>query len=473
MPVAKRVLNALLLAGALGAFPVGPAHAQGDGSQSNNPDLLRGSFSPFCEPAMLCHYKDAGTSPMPVQPAPPPVPGPLMLVEPLAPPVVEPPLGAPAPVPLQQQVYSPPAPSSAWRATYGVALRGSLVHSEGVNRYEALLIPNAGLRYDGQGTAAAIRGTATIAQPLEGEARIGAANLDANLSHALGPATRLTLDGAISMTQDDPAGLDVRPAGVMTAPLEFRASATAGLAQRFGQFDLTTSLGISRHQAGETRLVGGGITDNSGSDRTSLSGGIRLGYKLTPIFGVFVSGDGAREEFDRVSPDIGASRSGWNYALRGGVTANWHDMTTFEAWAGSGWRLYDATGLPETRSLLYGAALGYNPDPTLRLRASFDTAIEPGTGGVLASLDHTLSFEVAYRLNQWLGLRGTASGSWSEAQGTGAATERYGAGIGADIALGPHSDLTLDYGYGWRDDPAAMPRVSSEHRVSAGVSLQY
>lgn len=475
MPTARSVRNALLLAGALAAFSVGLAHAQGDGSHSNNPDLLRGSFSPFCEPAMLCHYANAGMPPA-VQPAPAPTPLPAPLpthqIAP-PPPAAAPSIDVPAPVPLPQPVYASPAPSSAWRAHYGVALRGSLVHSGGVNRYEALLIPNAELRYLGEGTQAGIKATASIAQPLRGDTRLAGADLDVNFSHALGPTTRVTLDSAISITQDDPAGLDVRPAGVMTAPLEFRASATAGLAQRFGQFDVSGTLGVARHQTGQTGLLNGSFIDNSGDDRTSLSGGIRLGYRLTPIFGVFVSGDGTREAFDRVSPDIGVNRSGWNYALKGGVTADWHDRTTFEAWVGSGWRLHDNRMLPETRSLLYGATLGYSPDPTLRLRASFDTAIAPGTGSAVASVDHTLEFEVAYRVNQWLGLRGTARGEWTEAQGTGLTTERYRAGLGADIALGSHSDLTLDYGYGWRDDPAGTPRVSSEHRIGVGISLQY
>jgi hypothetical protein len=467
MPVATRALRALLLAGALGAFPAGLAYGQGDGSFTDNPDLLRGSFSPFCEPAMLCHYNEV--PPPPVTAVAPPVPGPLVLTEQQPPAIAAP----PAPPPLYDTAIYPATPSPVWRATYGVALRGSFVHSGGANRYEALLIPNAGMRYDGQGTQAAITGSATIVQPYRDEARIGAASVEGNLGHALGPTTRLDLDGVIAVSQDDPRGLDVVPSGAMTAPLEFRASADAALTQQFGRFDLTGSVGVVRNQTGETRLAGGGVIDNSGRDRTRLSGGMRLGYRLTPIFGVFVSGDAAREEFDRISPDIGVSRSGWDYALRGGITANWHDTTTFEASIGSGWRTYDAAALAESQSQLYAVAFGYSPDPSLRLRAAFDTAIEPGTGGVVASVDHTLSLEVAYKINQWLGLRGTASGSWSEAQGTGALTRRYAAGVGADLALGPHSDFTIDYGYGWRGDPVAVPEVATEHRVSAGVSLQY
>jgi len=200
---------------------------------------------------------------------------------------------------------------------------------------------------------------------------------------------------------------------------------------------------------------------------------MRLGYKLTPIFGVFVSGNAARDEFDVPDPALGARRSGWDYAARTGVTANWHDATTLEASIGYGWRRFDAPALPESRSLLYALALGYSPDPALRLRAALDTAIAPGTGSNAGSIDHTLSLEAAYRVSQWLGLRGTASGSWSEAQGTGDLTRRYGAGVGADIALGPHSDFSVDYNYGWRSDPAATPPEADEHRVSAGVSLQY
>nr|WP_246473120.1 outer membrane beta-barrel protein [Pelagibacterium limicola] len=419
---------------------------------------------------MLCHYSKDTPSP-PAPPVPPPS-APLVLAAPLSqtPPSVQP---AVSTVPLHDPGQYPVRPSTVWRATYGVALRGSFVHSGGTNRYEAHLVPNAGLVYRGQGTNAAVSGTATIVQPLDGQARVGAASLDANLDHALGPSTRLSLNGAIEVSQDDPGGIDVTPSGVMTAPLQFRASADAALSRQFGHFDLTGSLGVARSQTGETVLAGGGVIDNSGSDHTRFSGGMRLGYALTPIFGVFVSGDVAREEFDRVSADIGASRSGWDYATRAGVTANWHDMTSFEASVGYGWRTFDAAVLPGTEALLYGVALGFSPDPTLRLRLAFDTAIEPGRNGVVASLDHTLAFEAAYKVNQWLSLRGSASGSWAEAQGTGTLVRRYGAGVGADVILGPHSVFALDYGYGWRSDPGATPQDASEHRMSAGVTLQY
>ncbi len=469
MPAAIGVLRGLVTVGALAVLPATVGYAQGDGSFTDNPDLLRGSFSPFCEPAMLCHAAD--TTP----PAPPmPVPGPLTLTDPPAAPVPAP--APPQPHPQASPLQAPPAYATGspgvWRATYGVALRGSFIHSGGANRYEALVIPNLGLRYEGQGTRASLSGSARIVQPRGGDARVGAASLEGNYSHAVTSSSRLALDGIIWVSQEDPAGIDVTPSGAMTAPLQFRAEANAALTRQLGRLDLTASLGISRSQTGETVLAGGGTIDNSGTDRTRISGGMRLGYKLTPIFGVFASGNAGREEFDRISPDIGVSRSGWDYALRGGVSANWHDVTSLEASAGYGWRTYDAA-LPVTRSVLYGLAFGYNPDPTLRLRAAFDTEIAPGTGGAVASIDYTLSLEAAYKVNQWLGLRAEASASLSEAEGSGALKRRYGAGIGADIAMGPHSNFSFDYGYGWRSDPAATPEVATEHRVSAGVTLQY
>lgn len=473
MPAAIRVLRTLLLTGVLGTFPVSHGLAQGDGSRSNNVDLLRGSFSPYCEPAMLCHY---GNVPPPTVPVEPPTSA------------VPPSVAAPPKIdlivpdgPVATSIHGPDhvspilhaARKSAWRASYGLSLRGAFVHSGGSNRYEAVLTPNLALRYDGQSTAASVTGRATIVQPIEDESRLGAASLEAGWARALGPSTRLKLDGAVSVSQDDPNGLDIRAAGVMTGPLEFRAAGNAEVSQQFGRFNLTTGVSLSRTQSGETRLLNGGVIDNSGSDRTGYGANIRLGYKLTPIFGVFVSGDGSRDEFDRLSADIGASRSGWTYALRGGINANWHDLTTVEASIGSGWRVYDSAALPEAQSLLYGFAIGYSPDPTLRLRATLDSAIEPGTNGAISTVDHSLSLEVAYRVNQWLGLRATGSGSLSESQGTGALTRRYGAGLGADIAIGTHTDMTLDYGYAWRENPATAPQVLTEHRVSAGITLQY
>lgn len=455
----------MLLAGALGALSAGLAHGQGDGSVTNNPDLLRGSFSPFCEPAMLCSVAEN---------PPPPTPEPvaLMAPEPLA---LAVPVDSPPPVPAPQfstPVTYPLSSSSPWRAGYGIALRGAFVHAQGANRYEALLIPNASLRYSGAGTEIRLSGDATLVQGLRREFRIGGATLDGSLAHALGPTTRLGIEGAVALGRDDPQGLDVASSGAVTAPLRLDASLEGALTQQLGLFDLTGTLALDRRERGETRLASGAVLDNSGENRTRFSGGMRLGYALTPLLGVFVAGEAGRDEFDIVDPALGARRSGWTYAARAGASANWQERATLEASIGTGWRTYDAS-LPDTRSLLYGLALGYNPDPTLRLRAALDTEIAPGTGSSAASTDYTLSLEAAYKVNQWLGLRGTASGSWSEAQGTGEVTRRYTAGLGADLVLGPHSDFALDYRYGWRNDPSATPREADEHRVSAGVSLQY
>lgn len=461
MPVATRFFKALLLAGAFFALPAPMGFAQGDGSLSNNPDLLRGSYSPFCEPAMVCHYALQGGAPVqaPVVSAAPVLAAPPV---PEIPVVVSAPLHDPAPYPV---TFEP-----VWDMRASLALRGSIISSGGAVRYEAIAAPEVGWVYRGSATQVDAGASLELVQPADGQARVGAVGLDLDVSHAIGPTTGLAANLALRLSQDDARALGVGGAGTVTAPVEVTGSADASLVQRFGKADVTLSGGVLRTVLGDTVLTGGVIEDNAGRSFTGYRGGLRLGYALTPIVGVFTSGNVGRDIFDAPDIALGASRTGWRYDARVGITANWQDVTTLEASIGSGWRTYDDAGLTGTRSVLYGFALGFNPSESLRLRASFDTALAAGSGATVGGADYTLALEAAYRVNEWLGLRATASAGWLD---VAQPTWRYGAGLGADITVGQRTGLTFDYAYGWREDPAAAVPVRDEHRVSAGVTLRY
>ncbi|WP_404402263.1 outer membrane beta-barrel protein [Pelagibacterium halotolerans] len=470
MSIASIVYRALLVTGAAG-FAVPGAFAQGDGSGTDNLDLLRTGYgSDFCEPAMLCHTAREGAegssvtvqasgqapTPQPVQPAPAMPPRPAFAPQPA--------LSDPAPR------FSEPVP--LFDTELSVTLRGSYAVEDGDSSYAASVTPGAQFSYARDDLAADLRLSAGLVYVGDEAVEVEDGVAEFNLTRNFGSTRRLGLQAALAVGQEDPTGLDA-DADVETEPLRVSGNVDATLSQDFARANVTVSGGVLRETVSPTTLSDGTIVYNDAENLTAISGGVRLGYALTPIVGVFAAADVEREDFDAVSDDLGASRNGWNYALRGGFSGNWSDVVTLEASIGAGRRTFDDAALSTVDTVLYGAALGFNPDATTQLRLSFDTRIAPGTDGASATVNYALALEGDYTVNSWLGLRGSASALWQEAADSDAVIRTYQAGIGADVALGANTTLALDYGYGLKEDSEADPQISDEHRVSAGVTLRY
>lgn len=456
LPIALLLCGAGLLAVASGAV------AQGDGSDTDNAGLLRGTIAAGCRPGMLCDY-----APEPRRPA---AAEPVVIAAPPASPVVESQSAV-----LPSLYHSPPQPdlTPAWDNTFGVSLRGSYVVSGDRRRYEAQIIPRFALDYEGRGARAGIGGELRLVQSSGGDARIGGAALDIAAGYRLRRDTAIEAGASLSFTQDDPDALSQQLDTVAVAPVEWTGAANAAVARRFGQFDARVSGEISRSETSETELTGGGTVNNSADNFTRYEGGLRLGYALTPVTSLFISSSASRDVFDTASPVTGISRTGWRYDLRAGASANWQDVTGLDVSVGRAWRRFDDPAISEAEAMVYGAALTFDPNRTTALRASFDTALTPGSNAPAASIDYTLALEARYKINTLVTLRGSASASWTDPADGSPSERRYSAGAGADLVLGKRSAMTLDYDYGWRDDPSATTPERSEHRVSAGVTLQY
>ena len=460
----------ILTGGALGG--ISAALAEGEGSGTDNPDLLRGSLGVGCPPGTLCHFPRTDLAATPVlpasQPAPLPVPPPAA--------IPSPPLAVTPETPVMPPVFVAPAisaPSSAGDFSYGMALRGAYVRSGSDERFEMLAIPRVGFSRAAGATDTAFEASATLVGPQSGEPRIGAAEGSAEIVHRLSPSSGLAFNADLAFSQDDPRGLGTDRAGLAEAPVELAGSLGAAYSQTLGRLNATGTVGLTREWVGPSRLANGTGIDNTEEASTRYEGALRLGYALSPIVEAFAEASAGRTLFDAVDPGIGASRTGTDYALRGGIAASWTDTVTLEASIGSGWRSYDAAGLAGARSWLYGASLGWRPNGTTQLTASLDTELTPGADGTGASTLYRAGLEASHIANSWLGLRASAGLDWIAPEEGSAASRVWSAGVGADIAIGPHTSATLDYAYGLREDPDAADPRRDEHRVSGGISLQY
>ena len=459
---------ALILAGGGALGGISAVLAQGEGSGSDNPDLLRGSLGVGCPPGTLCHFPRADLAATPILPPSQPIP----LLIPASTPAQ---VAAPA-TPVIPPVFVPPvaaAPSSAGDFSYGITLRGAYVRSGADERFEMLATPEIGFSRAAGATDLAFDASATIVGPQAADPRVEAADVSADIVHRLSPSSGLAFNADLTFAQEDPHGLSVTRTGLAEAPVELAGSLSAAYSQTFGKLNATGTFGLTREWVGPSRLDNGTSIDNSDQASTRYEGALRLGYALSPVVETFAEASAGRTEFDAADSDLGVSRTGTDYALRGGVAANWTDTVTLEASLGSGWREYDAGALAGAQTWLYGASLGWRPTATTQLTASLDTELTPGADGAGASTRYRAGLGVDHIANSWLGLRASAALEWIAPEDGSPASRIWSAGAGADILIGPHTSATLDYEYGLRENPGAAAPSRDEHRVSGGLSLQY
>ncbi|QJR17573.1 outer membrane beta-barrel protein [Pelagibacterium halotolerans] len=468
-----RIILVLALGGAGALAGAAMALAQGDGSGTDNPDLLRGSLGVGCRPGTLCQFPATDASvPVspPTQPLPLAAPSPAVAVTPPAP--ARP---AYAVEPLPAAMAAPLSTDTAdWgELGYGVALRGAYVRSGSAEHFEMLAIPSVSYSRSGGVTDVTLDASATLVAPQSDDVRVGAANVSTDIVHRLSPSAGLAFNGDLALSQDAPDGLSTDEADLASAPVSVSGAAGVGYTHRFGNFSVTGTGELARDWVGEATRADDTVIDNSHEGATRYGGALRVGYDLTPVVGVFGQGGAGRTEFDGIDPDLGASRSGDDFELRGGITANWSDVVTLEASVGSGWRMFDAAAIPEAQTWLYGVSLDYSPTTATAFTARLETELTPGSGGSGASATYDIGLEARHRANSWLGLRASVGAQWEVPEDGSATSRSYSAGLGADVALGQHTTATLDYDYGLREDPAAAVASRDEHRISGGVSLQY
>ncbi len=461
---------AILIVAVGGAFAgASPGFAQGDGSRTDNPDLLRGSLGMGCPAGTLCDFPPAhlAAAPIALPTQPALAPAPAMSVETATVPAMEPAIST---------VSTPPAPAptpNAREFEYGISLRGAYVRSGSDERFEMLAIPDVSVSRSTGATDFSLDASASLIQPQSSDPRVGSASVSAGTVHRLSPSAGLAFNTDLALVQDDAAGLTVDEMDLATAPVTVAGSVGAAYTQRFGRLNATGTLGFSREWVGASTRIDGTEIDNSGDSFTRYAGGLRVGYELTPVLEIFGQGDLGRTVFDAADRDLGVSRTGNDFALRAGVATNWNDVVTLEASLGSGWRAYEAGSLADAQSWLYGAAIGYRPTATTQLRASLETQLSPGEREAGASTNYLAGVELTHAANSWLELRAAAGMEWLAPKDGTLASRLYTAGAGADLILGAHTSATLDYEYGLREDPGAASTSRDEHRVSGGISLRY
>ena len=409
----------------LAMLAASPAQAQfypvGDGSGSNNPDLLRD----LNEPCQNC----AG--------------------------------------PVPHEWDAPP-----FALDWSLSLRGAYVQDKDGNHYEAIVAPSASLKHDFLRGTYSISGSAELSKSTVEEYRINSLRLGTTGSYQVNDVIGLTGSANFALTTPS-ASSSGYPTDTAAASQQISGDAEGAVSYDWG-YHVTTARGsAARSVYGPTRLINGTEIDNSANNNWQFGAGLRVGFKVTPILTAFVDGSLGYQLYDVISPSYGVKLDATDYAVRAGVSSKWNSVLEAEASVGLGLRKFTYGASADIVSHLYDAAVTYRPDETLSIRGALSTTVgAPGANASgTARIEYAATGDVAYRLNPWWTLRGSAAYRYAIFSDSANVETGYSVGAGADYLVNENISLSGDYRYG-ATTTAPANTTDTEHRVTVGVTLK-
>jgi hypothetical protein len=135
-----------------------------------------------------------------------------------------------------------------------------------------------------------------------------------------------------------------------------------------------------------------GVSNNDDRDQLQYSVGARVGYELSPALMPFVQVATDTRDYNRSLDDYGYQRSSNGY--RASIGAMWKPDAKLnaEAFLGKLYQRYDDDRFGSVDRPYFGASLTWKPQPTTRLQALIDRALDETTiPGASGSLDTTVA----------------------------------------------------------------------------------
>lgn len=422
VPFVSPVVFALAGLTMLAAGPaLGQFHPVGDGSGSNNADLLR-------DPMLSCQTC-AG--------------------------------------PVPHEWDAPP-----FDLDWSLSLRGAYVQDKNGNHYEAIAAPSGSFRHDFLRGTYSINGSAELSRSTVEDFRINALKLGTTGAYQVNDVLGLAGSANFNLTTPS-ASSNNQPTDTASASQQITGDALVSATYDWGHLVTTARGSAARSVYGPTTLVNGTQIDNSANDNWQFGTGLRIGYKVTPILTAFVDGSVGYQAYDFVSPSYGVKLDGADYAVRGGLSSKWSEVLEAEASVGLGLRRFTYGAADDIVSHLYDASVTFRPDETLSIRGALATTVgAPGANASgAARIEYAATSEVTYKVNPWVSLRGSAAYRYAIFSDSQNVETGYSVGAGADYLLNRNISLSGDYRYG-ATTTAPADTTDQEHRVTVGVTVK-
>lgn len=358
-----------------------------------------------------------------------------------------------------------------FKLDWSLSLRGAYVHTNTGDRYEAIVAPTVSFKHDFLRGSYSFDGAAEVSRSSVEDYRINSLRLGTAGAFTVNEALSVTGSANLALTTPS-ASSSGYPTGTVSAAQQLTGSVAGTATYDFGHLTATVRGNAARTTYGPTTLANGNKVDNSASDNWQAGTGLRIGYKVTPILTAFIDGGVGVQLYDNMAPGYGVRLDATDTTLKGGLSARWSEVLSGEVSAGIGLRHFNYGAAPDFTSSLYDASLTFRPDETLTMRGALSTTVgEPGPNTTAAAkVTYAAKGDIEYQVNPWVKLRSSALYSYAVFSNTAATETGYGVGAGADYLINEHLSLTGDYSYA-----VTLPSSGSadeEHRVTMGMTLK-
>ncbi|SFZ86646.1 Putative beta-barrel porin 2 [Devosia enhydra] len=353
---------------------------------------------------------------------------------------------------------------------WSLGLRGAYVVDNQGSSFETLVLPSVGMGMEGGRRSYTLGAGAELSKATDEPARINYLWGAVDGTYKLDSLTRFEggLDLNVGQSSiNEPWQQD----DVANASVEIALDGEGAIIRDLGRFTLTARGTGGRSVYGPNGLSDGSSLSMDHKNNWRAGGGLRLGYALTPIIGVFGDVSGSRQMFDTPSPTLGVRQDNDTYVAKAGVTANWENHLEIEYAVGLGLRRFTDESLSDVASTQYEARLTYTPNvlTTVTAEAYFGLGDETVTSAETTPIEANLLVGVAHTLNPTLTLRGSARYDWEQKVGGTEPDSEYALGVGADYIVNPRTTITADYTY--INGIRGLNPPDVEHRAVVGLTF--
>lgn len=354
---------------------------------------------------------------------------------------------------------------------WSLALRGAYVRDRSGGHFEALAVPSISFRHEFLRGSYTFSSSAELSRSTEETYRINALRLGVAGDYAVN--TDLTLSGAANFALLTPsASTTGYPVTTTSASREVTADVGGSAAYDFGLLTTTLSGNASRSVYGPTTLADSSQIDNSANNNWQFGSSLRVGYAVTPLLTAFAEGSVGYQLYDTIAPTYGTKLDATDYAVRGGLASKWSEVLEAEASVGMGYRHFTFGAADDFASQLYDASITFRPDETVEMRGAFATTVgAPGPNATgAARIEYAATGDIGYTVNPWVKLRASAGYRYAIFSDSTNTETGYAAGAGADYLINENMSVTGDYNYSATIANAGA--ADEEHRVTLGVTLK-
>lgn len=221
----------------------------------------------------------------------------------------------------------------------------------------------------------------------------------------------------------------------------------------------------------DTELLGGGVADESGRDRTRYEGGFEAGYEFLRGYEAFVRGSINDTDYDEQLSNGLSNRDGTGYRMIGGFNVDLTRLVTASFGLGYEQRDFDADRFEDYGDITGEAQLSWSVTRLTTIRGGFErvvaeTSIEGASHRVISSAYGA----VAHELRRNVVLEGAIGLSNDEFQGLRREDDQFTVGAGVEWLV--NRNVAVESQYRFTTEDSTAPDNSYDlHQVL--VSLKY